>query len=142
MQIYPAIDIRGGRCVRLRQGDYAQETVFGDDPVAIARTYQEHGAAAISVLTDVEYFQGSLAYLTAVREAVACPVLRKDFVLDRHQLLEARAAGADAVLLIAECLPGERLATLQRQAVELGLVRRVHGSNANTPIRAAPARCS
>lgn len=91
------------------------------DPVAIARTYQEHGAAAISVLTDAEYFQGSLAYLTAVREAVGCPVLRKDFVLDRYQLLEARAAGADAVLLIAECLSGDRLATLHRQAVELGL---------------------
>jgi indole-3-glycerol phosphate synthase len=91
------------------------------DPVAIARTYERHGAAAISVLTDAGYFQGSLAYLTAVREAVACPVLRKDFILDRYQLLEARAAGADAVLLIAECLPGDRLATLHRQAVELGL---------------------
>src|SRR5262245_42941311 len=76
------------------------------DPVAIARKYQEHGAAAISVLTDAEYFQGSLAYLTVVRDAVTCPVLRKDFVLDRYQLLEARAAGADAALLIAECLPG------------------------------------
>lgn len=91
------------------------------DPVAIARTYEEHGAAAISVLTDSEYFQGSLAYLTAARDAVACPVLRKDFILDRYQLLEARAAGADAVLLIAECLPGDQLATLHRQAVEIGL---------------------
>jgi indole-3-glycerol phosphate synthase len=91
------------------------------DPVAIARVYEEHGAAAISVLTDAEYFQGSLTYLTAVREAVACPVLRKDFVLDRYQLLEARVAGADAVLLIAECLPGDRLATLHREAVALGL---------------------
>ena len=91
------------------------------DPVAIARAYEAHGAAAISVLTDVEYFQGSLAYLTAIREVVACPVLRKDFVLDRYQLLEARVAGADAVLLIAECLPGERLATLQHEAGALGL---------------------
>jgi indole-3-glycerol phosphate synthase len=91
------------------------------DPVRIATTYEAHGAAAISVLTDVEFFQGSLKYLTDVRAAVACPVLRKDFVLDRYQLLEACAAGADAVLLIAECLPGERLATLQRQASELGL---------------------
>jgi indole-3-glycerol phosphate synthase len=91
------------------------------DPVVIARAYEEHGAAAISVLTDVEYFQGSLAYLTAVRAAVGCPVLRKDFVLDRYQLLEARVAGADAVLLIAECLPGDRLAALQRDAVALGL---------------------
>jgi indole-3-glycerol phosphate synthase len=91
------------------------------DPVAIARTYEQHGAAAISVLTDVEYFQGSLAYLTAVKAAVGCPVLRKDFILDRYQLLEARAAGADAVLLIAECLPGDRLATLHREARALGL---------------------
>ena len=91
------------------------------DPVAIATTYERHGAAAISVLTDVEFFQGSLAYLTAVKAAVRCPVLRKDFVLDRYQLLEARCAGADAVLLIAECLPGDELGKLQRQAAELGL---------------------
>lgn len=91
------------------------------DPVAIARTYEQHGAQAISVLTDQEYFQGSLEYLTGVREAVSCPVLRKDFILDRYQLLEARAAGADAVLLIAECLPNSRLEILFKQATELGL---------------------
>ncbi len=91
------------------------------DPVAIAQTYQQHGAAAISVLTDTEYFQGNLGYLTAIHAAVTCPVLRKDFILERYQLLEARAAGADAVLLIAECLPGDRLATLHREAVALGL---------------------
>src|SRR5688500_14211584 len=91
------------------------------DPVSIAKTYEAHGAAAVSVLTDVEYFQGSLTYLTNVKGAVGIPVLRKDFVLDRYQLLEARYAGADAVLLIAECLPGERLSVLQREAVALGL---------------------
>jgi indole-3-glycerol phosphate synthase len=91
------------------------------DPVQIARTYESHGAAAISVLTDAEYFQGSLKYLTAVKAEVGLPVLRKDFVLDRYQLLEARAAGADAVLLIAECLPGDRLAALRREATGLGL---------------------
>ena len=91
------------------------------DPVAVATTYERHGASAISVLTDVEYFQGSLAYLTAVKAAVGVPVLRKDFVLDRYQLLEARCAGADAALLIAECLPGDELAKLQRDATELGL---------------------
>ncbi|AWM39704.1 Indole-3-glycerol phosphate synthase [Gemmata obscuriglobus] len=91
------------------------------DPVRIATTYEEHGAAAISVLTDVEYFQGSLEYLTAVKAAVKCPVLRKDFIIDRYQLLEARCAGADAVLLIAECLPGNQLAQLQKEAVALGL---------------------
>jgi indole-3-glycerol phosphate synthase len=91
------------------------------DPVEIARSYERHGAAAISVLTDVDFFQGRLEYLSAVHDAVRCPVLRKDFILDRYQLLEARAAGADAVLLIAECLPDERLAALHRQALELGL---------------------
>jgi indole-3-glycerol phosphate synthase len=91
------------------------------DPVAIAKTYKRHGAAAISVLTDEPYFQGHLSFLTAVRSAVACPLLRKDFILDRYQLLEARLAGADAALLIAEILPGDRLAELQREATALGL---------------------
>lgn len=91
------------------------------DPVAIAHAYESHGAAAISVLTDVEYFQGSLKYLTDVRAAVGLPVLRKDFIIDRYQLLEARVAGADAALLIAECLPEDRLHTLHREATALGL---------------------
>jgi indole-3-glycerol phosphate synthase len=91
------------------------------DPAAIARTYEQHAAACISVLTDAPYFQGSLDHLTAVRAAVKRPVLRKDFVLDRYQLLEARAAGADAALLIAEILPGDRLAALHRDAAALGL---------------------
>ncbi|HEY1186538.1 MAG TPA: indole-3-glycerol phosphate synthase TrpC [Gemmata sp.] len=91
------------------------------DPVRIATTYEQHGAAAISVLTDVGYFQGSLQYLTDVKAAVRCPVLRKDFIIDRYQLLEARCAGADAVLLIAECLPGAELARLQKEALALGL---------------------
>jgi indole-3-glycerol phosphate synthase len=91
------------------------------DPVAIAQVYAAHGAAAISVLTDREYFQGRLEYLTAIKNVVSLPVLRKDFIIDHYQLLEARAAGADAALLIAECLPGEQLATLQQYATDLGL---------------------
>lgn len=91
------------------------------DPVNIAETYERHGAACLSVLTDADYFQGSLAYLSAVRERVQLPLLRKDFILDRYQLLEARAAGADAALLIAEILPNGRLAQLHRDAVSLGL---------------------
>jgi indole-3-glycerol phosphate synthase len=74
------------------------------------------------VLTDEHYFQGSLDYLTAVRAAVGIPVLRKDFVIDSYQLLEARAAGADAVLLIAECLDDCNLRKLYNEAIELGLV--------------------
>jgi indole-3-glycerol phosphate synthase len=91
------------------------------DPVTIARTYHNHGAAAISVLTDVAYFQGHLSYLTAIRAAVSLPLLRKDFIVDHYQLLEARAAGADAILLIAEILPGEMLADLVRGARRLEL---------------------
>jgi indole-3-glycerol phosphate synthase len=91
------------------------------DPVAIARTYAGHGAAAISVLTDEPFFQGRLSYLTAIRAAVAPPLLRKDFLLDRYQLLEARAAGADAVLLIAEILDDAGLKRLLREAAALGL---------------------
>jgi indole-3-glycerol phosphate synthase len=91
------------------------------DPVQIALTYERHGATCLSVLTDEDYFQGRLEYLTAARGAVGIPVLRKEFILDRYQLVEARAAGADAVLLIAEILPGDELATLRAEAVALGL---------------------
>lgn len=91
------------------------------DPVAIARAYARHGAACISVLTDEPYFQGRLEYLSAIRAAVSPPLLRKDFILDRYQLLEARLFGADAVLLIAEVLPGEALPALLRDASRLGL---------------------
>jgi indole-3-glycerol phosphate synthase len=91
------------------------------DPVAMARTYAQNGAAALSVLTDVSYFQGDLAYLAAIRAAVEPPLLRKDFILDSYQLLEARAAGADAVLLIAEILSDGELVELLRGARELGM---------------------
>jgi indole-3-glycerol phosphate synthase len=91
------------------------------EPVAIACTYQEHGAACISVLTDEPFFQGHLSYLTRIRSAVSRPLLRKDFILDRYQLLQARLAGADAVLLIAEILDDTQLNRLQFQAAELGL---------------------
>jgi indole-3-glycerol phosphate synthase len=91
------------------------------DPIQIAKTYEAHGAACISVLTDEPYFQGSLEYLSQVRASVGIPVLRKDFILDSYQLLEARAAGADAVLLIAECLDDCTLRKLHNETINLGM---------------------
>ena len=91
------------------------------DPVQIAKTYATHGASCLSVLTDEPYFQGHLDYLRDVRAAVELPVLRKDFILDTYQLLEARTAGADAVLLIAECLDDCDLRKLFNETVELGM---------------------
>jgi indole-3-glycerol phosphate synthase len=91
------------------------------DPVGLATTYARHGAAAISVLTDAKYFQGTLELLEAVRAAVAVPLLRKDFTLDEYQLWEARAAGADAILLIASILDPVELRDLQAAAKGLGL---------------------
>jgi indole-3-glycerol phosphate synthase len=91
------------------------------DAVSIAQTYEQCGADAISVLTDEKYFGGKLEYLTAVKEAVSIPVLRKDFIVDPYQVYEARAAGADAILLIAEALPSGLLMDLVIAANELTL---------------------
>ena len=91
------------------------------DPARIARAYKQAAAAAVSVLTEPTHFQGSLDHLAAVRHAVDLPVLRKDFVIDAYQLVEARAYGADAVLLIVAALDGARLHDLQDAARDLGL---------------------
>ena len=91
------------------------------DPVAIAKTYAAAGASCISVLTDEHFFQGHLDFLKAIRAAVDIPLLRKDFILDESQVYEARAAGADAVLLIAECLTPPRLKELHDLITELGM---------------------
>ena len=90
-------------------------------PLEIARIYQQHGATCLSVLTDQEFFQGSLKILRSVRETVSLPVLRKDFVLDTYQVLEARAAGADAVLLVAECLDQDQMRRLYEAIRELDM---------------------
>ncbi len=93
----------------------------GLDPVRLARVYQENGAAAISILTDERFFQGSLDHLRAVRRAVDLPLLRKDFIFDPYQVYEARAAGADAVLLIAAMLSDGDLCRLHELIGELGM---------------------
>jgi indole-3-glycerol phosphate synthase len=91
------------------------------DPARIARTYEECGADAISVLTDEKYFQGRLEYLEQVKQAVSLPVLRKDFIIDLWQVYESRVAGADAILLITEALQPGNLMDLMIAAGELGL---------------------
>ena len=91
------------------------------DPVRIARAYETGGAAAISVLTEPTFFDGALNHLAAVRAAVKIPLLRKDFIVDDYQLVEARANGADAVLLIVAALEQRELLRLDRRARELGL---------------------
>jgi indole-3-glycerol phosphate synthase len=90
-------------------------------PVNIARNYQKNGAQAISVLTDVDFFQGSLLYLMQVREAVALPVLRKDFIIDELQIKEASQHGADAILLIAAILDWQQIKDYQAYACECGM---------------------
>ncbi len=98
------------------------------DPVGIARAYEAGGARAISVLTDAPFFQGSLIYLEAIRHAVSLPLLRKDFLVDPYQVHEARAFGADAVLLICAILEDGRLRDLQALAreCELDVLVEVH----------------
>jgi indole-3-glycerol phosphate synthase len=91
------------------------------DPVAVASSYARAGAAAISVLTEPTFFDGSLEHLAAVRRAVTTPLLRKDFIVEPYQLLEAVAAGADAVLLIVAALDDDALAELSREARGRGL---------------------
>ncbi|SDP61517.1 indole-3-glycerol phosphate synthase TrpC [Desulforhopalus singaporensis] len=91
------------------------------DPVAIAENYVANGAQAISVLTDEEFFQGSMQYLMQVRSAVALPVLRKDFIIDEVQIQEAKTCGTDAILLIAAILDLKQLVDYQALANELGM---------------------
>ena len=106
------------------------------EPVAIARQYESGGAAAISVLTEPTFFDGSLDHLTAVRAAVGIPLLRKDFIVDDYQLFEARAAGADAILLIVAALEQRELERLLRRAAELGLASLVEVHNEEELARA------
>jgi indole-3-glycerol phosphate synthase len=102
------------------------------DPVKIAQTYEKCGADAVSVLTDEKYFQGRLEYINQIRREVDVPVLRKDFIIDIWQVYESRAAGADAILLIAEALKPGELMDLMIAAAELTLTVLLEVHHADT----------
>jgi indole-3-glycerol phosphate synthase len=111
----------------------------GADPAAVAREYERGGAAAISVLTDKQFFDGELAFLQRVRDACALPLLRKDFIVDAYQIAEARAAGADAILLIVAALDERHLLELLGVAASYSLdaLVEVHtGTEADVALRA------
>ena len=110
------------------------------DPVAIASAYAAAGADALSVLTDEKYFQGRLEHIHAVRDVVKLPVLRKDFIVDPYQVYESRAAGADAILLIAECLETSELIDLQILATEMSLTCLIEVHDIDNLMRVARSR--
>lgn len=129
----PARDFVGALKKRVAQGQSAviaevkkaspSQGVIREDfqPVAIAQSYEKHGAACLSVLTDVQYFQGADQYLQQVRAVVSLPVLRKDFMVDPYQIYESRALGADCILLIAAVLSADQMAELCAIAQSLGM---------------------
>lgn len=108
------------------------------DPVVIAKQYHENGAAAISCLTDREYFGGDISYIHAIRDAVPLPVLRKDFIIDPWQIWQSRAAGADAVLLIAECLSESQIVDMLILAHQLQLTALVEVHDMDNLLRVRP----
>lgn len=110
----------------------------GFEPEVIARKYHRAGAAAISCLTDERFFGGHLSYIKRIREAIPLPVLRKDFIIDPWQLWESRAAGADAVLLIAECLPEADLIDLLILAQQLQLTVLIEVHDVENLLRVRP----
>ncbi len=109
-------------------------------PHIVIPAYEAAGATAISVLTDTPYFAGNLKYIRQVREAVHIPILRKDFIIDRHQLLEAKLTGADAVLLIAACLEPNECQMMMEEAHELKLevVLEIHSPHELSYIKGSP----
>ena len=120
--LYRQAEVGTAIIAEVKKGSPSKGLIRPDfDPVEIALRYEASGAACLSVLTDREFFMGDLAYLQQIAQAVTLPLLRKDFIIDYYQLVEARISGADAVLLIAAALDQERLQQLALQATELGL---------------------
>jgi indole-3-glycerol phosphate synthase len=111
------------------------------DPVAIAKAYEAGGAQALSVLTDEQYFQGSLAYIPQVRAAVSLPVIRKEFIIDEIQIHQAALFGADAILLIAAILDQQQITDYQALAQELGMDSLVEVHDAEEATKAMAAGC-
>jgi indole-3-glycerol phosphate synthase len=109
------------------------------DPASLAHSYETGGASAISVLTEGRKFKGTLADLVAVRAAVSVPVLRKDFIAEPYQVFEARAAGADLVLLIVAGLPQQKLVELHQLTLELGMTALIETHSADEVVRGLDA---
>jgi indole-3-glycerol phosphate synthase len=104
------------------------------DPVAIARNYAQSGASALSVLTDETYFSGRLAHISQIKQVVDLPVLRKEFIIDEYQIVESRAAGADAILLISEILSPDEIQRFHAAALQLELAVLIEGHSAESLI--------
>ena len=123
LEAQSADPVRGFRQALADRGASPSKGIIRPDfhPGDIARSYEEGGAACLSVLTDIDFFQGADHYLEAARAACSLPVLRKDFTLDPYQIIEARALGADAILLIVACLEMPHLEDLHDCATEMGL---------------------
>ncbi len=136
----PALGAPARLIAEIKRATPSKGLIAGEfDPVARAKAYEAGGAAAISVLTEPRFFQGALDHLRAVRAAVGVPVLRKDFLLDPYQVYEARAAGADAVLLICALLDDRRLGELLALPRELGMEALVEAHTADEARRAVAA---